>query len=404
MKRYIILAAAVVMQMGLGATYSWSVYVERLRALTGLGQGLVQLPFTTFYIAFPATVIAGGVLVQRWGPRWCAMLGGALFGGGWLLASLGGRHFGFTLAGIGLMAGVGVGLAYLVPIAVGVRWFPERKGLVTGVAVAGFGGGAALISKIGDALLTGGRSPFEVFGLLGLAFLVIIPLTGWLMQNPPEPSVGSSHPNLSDQSDPSKPSDPPDAFSFRAIFARRDFRLLYAAMIVGLAAGFTVNANLKDMAPASAAATAGIGATAVALFALANALGRIIWGFAFDHSPHAATMLRLNLWSQGAVLLLALLAGRWPAGYLVIALLTGFNYGGVLVLYAATSARVWGAARLSVVYGVLFSANIPASLAPLFAGFVFDATGTFAPALILLAIALITAGFLIKALTPATHL
>ncbi|HBG18856.1 MAG TPA: hypothetical protein DDY32_06145, partial [Desulfobulbaceae bacterium] len=139
--RYIILPAAVLMQMCLGATYSWSVYVQPLKALAGLQQGSAQIPFTVFYFVFPLTVMFAGMLLPRLGPRVCAVTGGLCFGGGWLLASLGVHSFVFTILGIGLLAGIGAGMAYIVPIAVCIRWFPRAKGLVTGVAVAGFGGG-----------------------------------------------------------------------------------------------------------------------------------------------------------------------------------------------------------------------------------------------------------------------
>lgn len=91
--RYIILAAAVLMQMCLGATYSWSVYVQPLKALTGLQQGPVQIPFTIFYFIFPLTMMVAGNLLPPLTPRLGAILGGACFGGGWLLASLGGHSF-----------------------------------------------------------------------------------------------------------------------------------------------------------------------------------------------------------------------------------------------------------------------------------------------------------------------
>src|ERR1039458_4581912 len=107
------------MQMCLGATYSWSVYVKPLKQLTGLSQGLIQLPFSVFYFVFPATILASGsFLIPRFGPRRCAVAGGLVFGGGWLAASLGASHFAFTVTGIGVLGGLGAGLAYLVPITV----------------------------------------------------------------------------------------------------------------------------------------------------------------------------------------------------------------------------------------------------------------------------------------------
>ena len=371
MQRYLILAAAVLMQVCLGATYSWSVYVRPLKEITGLLQGPVQLPFTIFYFVFPATMLFAGSLLHRLGPRFCAVTGGLLFGGGWILASCGSSHFIFTVAGIGLCAGLGAGFAYIVPIATCIRWFPDNKGLVTGVAVAGFGGGAALISKTAGWLMTGqGWSPFATFSLFGLIFLFSISLGGLQMRNPDEDGISRISP-----------------MSLRDVVRMPQFILLYLAMITGLAAGFTVNANLKELFPSGTVQT---GITAVAFFALANAMGRIIWGFVADRL-HPLTVIRLNLAAQALVLLCSPLILASESGLLLFALLTGFNYGGVLVLYAATVAGTWGHRHVGQVYGWLFSANIPAALAPLIAGMIFDHTQSFTGFLWALAAMLVVA-------------
>jgi MFS transporter, OFA family, oxalate/formate antiporter len=375
LKRYRVLAASVLMQMCLGATYSWSVYVQPLKAITGLPQGPTQLPFTVFYFAFPLTMIFAGYTLPRLGPRRCAVIGGLLFGMGWITASWGSVHFGLTVLGIGLLAGIGVGFAYIVPIATCIRWFPAHKGLVTGIAVAGFGGGAALVSRIGAWLMNAyGLTPFETFRLLGIAFMVIVVSAGWGLQNPPGTRFESTV-----------------RLKWRALLAQRRFRILYLAMGCGLAAGFAINANLKELLPGG---SIGVGVTAVGLFALTNAAGRIVWGGVFDRLPG-----RIPVGANLVCQTLILLASPWilisETGLLLFAALTGFNYGGVLVLYAASVARIWGRASVGQVYGLLFSANIPAALAPLAAGFWFDALGRFTPALWLIAAMLLVATLLL---------
>lgn len=370
MQRYRILVAAVLMQVCLGATYSWSVYVRPLRELTGLLQGPAQLPFTVFYFVFPATMLVTGSLLPRLGPRFCAVAGGLLFGGGWMLASFGGSHFAFTVAGIGLCAGIGAGFAYIVPIATCIRWFPDNKGLVTGVAVAGFGGGAALVSQTAGWLMNGGWTPFSTFALFGLIFLCCVGLSGTMMRNPVE--VGPRE-TLS--------------LSFREVLREPRFRLLYLAMIAGLAAGFTINANLKELFPAGSVRT---GIAAVALFALANALGRVVWGAVADRI-RAFSAIRLNLAGQALILLSSPLILHSEGGLLLYAALAGFHYGGVLVLYASTVAGIWGYRHVGQVYGWLFSANIPAALAPLFAGMVYDHSQSFTGTLRVLAALLVLA-------------
>lgn len=371
MRPYIILLAAILMQMCLGATYSWSVYVQPLKQSTGLMQGLVQLPFTLFYFAFPLTMLFSGSVLARIGPRKCTILGGLLFGGGWILAGAGQAHFLFTLAGIGLLAGIGAGFGYIVPISICIKWFPEHKGLVTGLAVSGFGGGVALTSQLSGYLLKGYvSSPFELFKILGFAFLILIVLAGLVMQNP----------ETGQRVEKTK-------IVYSELIRQRVFWLLYAAMFTGLAAGFAVNANLKEL---YAQRTLEAGIAAVSVFALANALGRVSWGVIFDRL-NSATAIELNLIFQALVLFCAYFLLRSDTGLLIFAALTGFNYGGVLTLYVSTVARIWGRHAVGKVYGLLFSANIPAALAPVLAGFCYDYLNSFIVPLSLTGLLLIVA-------------
>jgi OFA family oxalate/formate antiporter-like MFS transporter len=375
MKRYRILAAAVVMTLCLGATYSWSVYVPALKQISGLSQGAVQLPFSVFYAVFPLTVILSGTLLSRLGPRVCAVAGGIAFGGGWMLAGLGGSHFAFTVTGIGMLAGVGVGFAYIVPIAVCIQWFPRHRGLVTGIAVAGFGGGAALVSQAAGHLMhVQGLTPFAVFGRFGLTFLAVVTLAGLAMEAPA----------LERNGEPARRTRLPLA----AVLGRSSFWVLYAAMFCGLAAGFAVNANLRDLCPGSGPR---VGILAVSLFAVANALGRVLWGWLFDRVASSGRVIRANLLCQAAVLLCGPWFLRSEPGLLVFALLTGLNYGGVLVVYAASAARLWGNENVGQVYGWLFSSNAAAALAPVLAGVVYDRTGQFTGFLFALGLVLLAA-------------
>jgi OFA family oxalate/formate antiporter-like MFS transporter len=366
MKRYAILSAAFLMQMCLGATYSWSVFVRPIRELTGLSQGIAQLPFTTFYFAFPITLLFSGRILNSLGPRRCALIGTALFGTGWALAGIGGpSSFVAVVLGIGIFAGIGVGFAYVVPIAVGNKWFPRQPGLVTGIGVAGFAVGAALVGLSGEAImLRGGATPFQALALLGLSFLVLGLPAAAQMAFPDGARIA-----------------PGPSPRRRELLRSVEFRQLFPAMVAGLAAGFAVNTNLKDLSPAGLPAA---GVTAVSVFAIANAVGRIAWGWIFDRGL-PSSIIRLNLLAQAVVLGgVGFLIGGLPS-LLVFAGLAGFNYGGMLVLYASTVARRWGVEHVGQVYGLLFTANIVAAPAPMLAGFSLDGFGSFLPAFLLLA-------------------
>jgi OFA family oxalate/formate antiporter-like MFS transporter len=374
MKRYLILGAAFLMQMCLGSTYAWSVFVRAIRDLTGLSQGITQSPFTVFFFAFPLTLIFSGSIMRRLGPGRSAMTGALLFGLGWAIAGFGGgQSFGFVIAGIGLVGGVGVGFAYMVPIAVCNKWFPERPGLVTGIAVAGFAFGAGLVGMCGEMMMAaGGMTAFESIGFLGIIFLVLGLPAASRMEFPERA--------LSARDDPPRRS---------AILRTPEFRQLFPAMVAGLAAGFAANSNLKDI---SAASGMDAGVTAVSVFAVGSASGRIVWGWIFDRMlPSSA--IRLNLFAQSAVLGVMFMLVRDTPTLLLFAAGAGFNYGGVLVLYASAAARRWGLTHLGQVYGLLFAANIAAAPAAMIAGFSLDVFGSFRPAFLVLA-SLLVAGAL----------
>ncbi len=327
-------------------------------------------------------MVFSGSVLTRMGPRFSAVLGGILFGSGWIVAGFGEHAFGFTVVGIGVIAGMGAGLAYIVPLSTAILWFPRQKGLVTGIAVAGFGGGAAIVSQAGGMLMTHmGKTPFQVFPILGMVFLVLICLAGSAMKVPESVSGQDSLKKIGEDND----------VSVSRMISQPMFRILYFAMFSGLAAGFAVNANLKELYTGTGVH---VGVLAVSLFALANALGRVCWGALFDRiSP--AMAVKTNLLCQAFLLLPGSFFLSSKIGFYIFALGTGFNYGGILVLYASSTALCWGDKRMGAIYGLLFSANIPAALAPMAAGWVFEVGGSFFPAFVVIGALLILSVFLV---------
>lgn len=363
--------AAVTMQACLGAAYSWSVFVTPIRDMTAIDQGPAQLPVTSFFVVFPLMTLFAGTLIGRLGPRVCAVIGALCFGSGWMLASLGVHHFAFTVIGIGVLAGIGVGFAYIVPITMAILWFPNNKGLVTGIAVAGFGGGTALVSKLaGLAMISWQYTPFQTFALLGVLFTIFAVAGALFMQNPPGAHAA-----------------PRRALPAGVVLSRPTWWLLFISMTVGLSAGLTVAGNLNKF---YADATEAVISTAVALFAVGNATGRIAWGQLADRIG-GRYAVALNQAAQATMLVLSLVLLRYTWGLYVFSLFAGCNFGGVLVLYAATVARLWPAKRVSQVYGWVFAANIPAAFTPMLAGMAYDRWGSFT--LPIMAICVFQVGF-----------
>lgn len=379
---WLILVAAVTMQLCLGATYAWSQFSTPVRQLLGITTAQAKLPYTFFYIFFPATMVFGGEILHRLGPRRCTLAGAVLFPAGWAMAWLWGQSLVMLVLGLGVVAGVGAGLAYLVPITVCVRWFPRRKGLVTGLAVAGFGGSAAIVSMLGNHLIeSAGLGVLTVFGIFAGLFLLGIGFAAVVMRNPPW---------FDERAERETP------VSRRQILTSRGFVVLFVSITLALAAGFTVNANLRQLLPGLERARPSSMATAVALFALFNAVGRLVWGFVHDHAGGRRSII-LNQSLQGVVIVTAPLWLGGVASLYVLAIAVGFNYGGTLVNMASEVGRLWGAARLGRVYGWMAVVNIVASPAPPIAAWSRDVLGSWTVSLYV-AGALVLAGAVVLGL------
>jgi OFA family oxalate/formate antiporter-like MFS transporter len=148
MNRGLVVVGAILIQLALGAIYAWSVFTPSLTA-EEWSKADTQWIFAVGLVSFAVVMVFAGKKLGTWGPQRLAIIGGVVLGLGYVLAGLfGGTGFWPLLIFIGLIGGAGIGLAYVVPIAVGMRWFPDKKGMITGLAVAGFGFGAMLWVKL----------------------------------------------------------------------------------------------------------------------------------------------------------------------------------------------------------------------------------------------------------------
>jgi len=183
--RWLIATAVVVMQVALGAVYAWSVFRKPLSDAYGTGVSEVNTTFSIAILSLGIAAFFGGLWMGRSGPRIVALTSGVLYGAGIFLASFAEPSLWILYLTYGLMAGIGIGLGYIVPIAVLVKWFPDKRGFITGVAVAGFGAGALVTAPIAKQLVSG-VGLFSTFAILGILYLVMVVGAGLFMKNPPE--------------------------------------------------------------------------------------------------------------------------------------------------------------------------------------------------------------------------
>jgi OFA family oxalate/formate antiporter-like MFS transporter len=363
--RWFVVFGAILIQLCLGAIYAWSVFTPSL-VKADWTKAQTQIVFAAGLALFAIVMVIAGRLLPKWGPRKLAVSGGIVLGLGYLLAGIfGGNNFWAILIFIGIVGGSGIGLAYVVPIAVGMRWFPDKKGLITGLAVAGFGFGAMLWVKLagtwGNLIANLGlNTTFTIYGIVFFATVMIggiwmvFPPEGYKPEgwNPPE-DLKDSKGNSEKVADlvSSKMLKTPQYYMILLTFA---FGASAGLMSIGLMKLFPMQA-LTDSGLSQAAAS-GIAGTAMAVFfSLANGFGRIAWGAISDKLGRRNSII-VMMATQGIMVIIFQWMAGTPALLYLGATLIGFNFGGNFALFPTITADTFGAKFIGQNYGWVFLA------------------------------------------------
>jgi OFA family oxalate/formate antiporter-like MFS transporter len=357
MKKYVNLAAAFFIMLCLGSVYAWSIFVPELKAIHGFTTAQTQLVFGVLIAVFTIMMIFAGRLDQKHGPRLVAIISALLFGSGYILAGLSGGHFLIVLLGIGILAGSGTGFGYLISITNTVKWFPERKGLVTGVAAAGFGLGAIVLTWFSDLLLQRNYQVLEVFKIIGISYGIIILLFSFMVKGP----VLKEWPTTKES---------------KKWFTERAFILLFLGILCGTFAGLLVIGNLRPIG-AQYALSQDVLLLGISIFSAANFAGRLIWGWLSDFlSGRQSIFIALGL--QALFVFLIGFFRLQSYTYLIFSGAIGFGFGANFVLFAKETAHIYGINRLSSIYPFVFLGyGLAGILGPVTGGFLFDLVGNY---------------------------
>jgi OFA family oxalate/formate antiporter-like MFS transporter len=377
MNRWWVVVGAILIQLCLGAMYAWSAFTTKLTE-AGFTKPQTQYVFSLGLFTF-AVVMA--LVAGRWqkkvGPRIVAIAGGIILGIGYVIAGFSGTNatpnFWGILIGVGLLGGAGTGLGYVCPIAALVKWFPDKKGLITGLAVAGFGFGALIWIKLTTGFKFGpldltpgwtglfgaGWGVLEVFRLYGVLFAGLVVIGALFLTNPPEGwQPAGWNPNNSKAAFTGL-----HHFSEAQMVRTGQFWNLFlnftaggtaGLMVIGIIAIFGIDClTANNIEKGKAVIIAG---TAMGLFyAFLNGFGRIAWGAISEKTGRKNAIALMNA-IQGVMMILFYFIGGNEWGLYLGAAVIGFNFGGNFALFPAATADYFGNKNVGTNYPWVFMA------------------------------------------------
>ncbi|MBI1874534.1 MAG: OFA family MFS transporter [Acidobacteria bacterium] len=365
MTRWFPVVGGVLLNLALGSLYAWSVFVLPLEREFGWNREQTSWVFTVAIVAFAAAFVAAGRLQDARGPRLCAVMGATLLSAGFVFASFTTSLL-FLYITFGLLVGIGGAFGYAAPTPVASKWFPDKRGLVIGLMVAGFGAGSAIFGPVASALV-GAYGWRLAFRILGLLFFVMGLVGASFLKNPPD---GYRPHGWSPVPTPGGPPGGRDVPS-SAMLRTRTFYALWVAYCLGTTAGLMTISQLVPFAR-----TAGLGASAatfaITVGAVGNAAGRILAGWLSDTVGRLTTVRVMIVGSAIATPALFVWRSDVSLFYILVAAVY-WCYGAQLSLFPSITADLYGSRYLGMNYGLLFTAwGVAGILGPFIAARVFN--------------------------------
>jgi MFS transporter, OFA family, oxalate/formate antiporter len=380
--RWRIAAAGVAMQVALGAVYAWSVFRKPLSEHFDTSVSKVNLIFSLAILALGFAAYFGGRWMGRVGPRRVGMAAGVLYGIGIILASFSSSSILLLYLTYGVLAGVGIGLGYIVPVATLIKWFPDRRGFITGIAVAGFGAGALITAPIAERLIEG-VGLFETFAILGVLYLIVVTGAAATLSNPPEGWKPEGwEPDTTERSDRSG----------------REYALggeggaiktwqwwaLWSLLFLNVTAGISIISEASPIAQEVTGASVATAAGLVSIISIANGAGRFLWAWFSDLIGRKWVFLTMFL-LQAALFATMPSVGAY-ALFAALAFVVISCYGGGFGTMPAFAADYFGSKNVGQVYGAMLTAwGIAGVVGPQLISYVKDSTGEYTNAFYIIA-------------------
>jgi OFA family oxalate/formate antiporter-like MFS transporter len=355
-KRWRFVAAALVMQMCLGILYSWSVFRGPLETTYGWSKAESIAPYRYSLLFFTFAMVVAGFWQDRRGPRLVGSFGGLLVGSGCLLAAFIGDTPTGLIAAYGVIGGMGLGFAYVTPIATCIKWFPDKRGMIVGLAVMGFGAGSLIFAPLLESLIGTDPSRFaqtipNTFLFMAVVFYVFVIGAAQIYRIPP---LGWKPHGW----DPSSTAATAAKFEFSPgqMLKTWQFWALWMMYFLGTSVGLTTIGQASPIVTEMAREAALLsGGAALGVMSLFNGLGRLAWGTVSDKiGRNRAAIAMFAIYIATSLALLRTAGGFWQV--LIGICLVGFCFGGYLALLPSFTADYFGVKNVGANYGIMFSA------------------------------------------------
>ncbi len=395
--RWTIAIAGVFMQVALGAVYAWSVFRVPLTSQFGWSTSEVTLTFTISIFVLGIAAFFGGLWQNRTGPRVVALTGGVLYGLGVFLASFSNNKLWWLYLSYGLIGGIGLGFSYIVPVAVLVKWFPDRRGLITGIAVGGFGAGALITAPVATALIQS-VGVLTTFAYLGIAYLIVTVVAGLFMQNPPDGWRPDGWMPTASQTSQRSRSD----YTLGEALKTWQWYALWLLLFLNTFAGISIISQEAPIFEELLGASAIVAASMVGIASIGNAFGRVFWAWVSDLITRRATFFVmfviqvLVFWFLPSVTAVTLMA--------IVAFVVLMCYGGGFGTMPAFAADYFGSKNVGPIYGLMLTAWGAASVVgPGMIAYMRQTTGSYRGALHIIAGVMAVSALLPILVSPPRH-
>src|SRR5947208_13491721 len=369
--RWVIAIAGVCLQIVLGAVYAWSVFRIPLSKQFGWSISQVTLTFTISIFVLGFAAVFGGLWMNRTGPRVGALTGATLYGLGVFLTSFSASKLWWLYLSYGFIGGLGLGLGYIVPVAVLVKWFPDRRGLITGIAVGGFGAGALITAPVATRLIQS-VGVLPTFAYLGVAYFVIAIIAALFMQNPPEGFVPEGWTPSAKETSQRAGHD----FVLSEALKAWQWWVLWLILFLNTCAGIAVISQealiFQELTGVSALAAGGM----VGIASLGNGVGRVFWAWLSDLLTRRATFAIMFV--VQVLLFWFLPSIAVPSMITMVTFVILMCYGGGFGTMPAFTADYFGPKNVGPIYGLMLTAWSFASVfGPLYIARMRETTGNY---------------------------